>query len=90
MIDAEDRALLEKSVQSALADVDPGADVDALLAEIDWRDLLEAEPADAIDLVFRALGSVDVRSSALDDVLLHALGDRQQHLQQEFYYSLRL
>ena len=74
MIDAEDRALLEKSVQSALADVAPGADVDALLAEIDWRDLLEAEPADAIDLVFRALGSVDVRSSALDDVLLHALG----------------
>lgn len=74
MIDAEDRALLEKSVQSALANADPSADVDALLSELDWCDLLEAEPADAIDIVFRALGSVDVRSSALDDVLLHALG----------------
>ncbi len=74
MIDAEDRALLEKSVEAALADAEPGGDVDALLAELDWADLLDAEPADAIDIVFRALGSVDVRSSALDDVLLHALG----------------
>ena len=64
MIDAEDRALLEKSIESVLADVEPGEDVDALLAEIDWLDLLEAEPADAIDIVFRALGRFDVRSSA--------------------------
>ena len=74
MIDAEDRALLEKSIESVLADVEPGDDVDALLAEIDWLDLLATEPADAIDIVFRALGRFDVRSSALDDVLCHGLG----------------
>ena len=75
MIDAEDRALLETSLAQALADAAPGDDVDALLEELDWQALLEAETADAIDLVFRALGRVDVRSSALDDVLLHALGE---------------
>ena len=74
MIDAEDRALLEESITSALADVEAGGDVDGLLGELDWLDLLDGEPADAIDIVFRALGRVDVRASGLDDVLLHALG----------------
>ena len=74
MIDEEDRALLEKTIEGALAESEPGSDADPLLAELDWVDLLTTETDDAIDLVFRALGRFDVRSSALDDVLLHALG----------------
>ncbi|MFK7894568.1 MAG: acyl-CoA dehydrogenase family protein [Myxococcota bacterium] len=76
MIDAEDRALLEDTIKGALADAEPGSDVDSMLVELDWLDLLDAETDDAIDIVFRALGRVDVRSSALDDVLAHALGEK--------------
>ena len=74
MIEAAERELLEETVRSALAGAEPGASVDGILAELDWLDLLEAEPDDAIDIVFGALGSEGARASALDDVLASALG----------------
>jgi hypothetical protein len=56
VIEAGDRELLEETVRSALADAEPGVPVDGLLAELDWLDLLAAEPDDAIEIVFAALG----------------------------------
>ena len=74
MIDAEDRALLEASIGAALGAADPGQDVDPILADLDWLELLAAEPDDAVDIVFRAVGAANARSTALDDALLRALG----------------
>ena len=76
MIDADERALMEKSVHAAIADAreaDEGADVDAVLAQLGWRELLRDEPGDAIDIVFRALGATNATATALDDVLVSAL-----------------
>lgn len=79
MIDGEDRALLEETVRGALrgaasGDTASDADIDGILAQLDWLDLLEAEPDDAIDIVFTALGAANVRTTALDDVVAQALG----------------
>jgi hypothetical protein len=76
LIDADERALMEKSVHAAIADArsaDEHADVDAVLARLGWREMLRDEPGDAIDIVFRALGATNATASALDDVLLSAL-----------------
>jgi hypothetical protein len=78
MIDAEERALMEQTVRGALADARAGtdgrADVDAVLAGLGWLEMLEAEPPDAIDIVFSALGATDSTATALDDVVVSALG----------------
>ena len=77
MIDAAERAAMRDTVRSAIAAaraVDAGADVDAVLAKLGWRELRGDEPGDAIDVVFGALGATNATATALDDVLLAALG----------------
>jgi alkylation response protein AidB-like acyl-CoA dehydrogenase len=71
MMDAADRALLADSVLGAL---DGAADPDGVLAKLGWLDMLAAEPDDAIAIVFEALGRTNAMSSAVDDVVMHALG----------------
>jgi hypothetical protein len=76
MIDASERALLQETVRKAIAEASAsgGAAVDAVLAQIGWLELLEAEPRDAIDIVFSELGTARAAATALDDVLASALG----------------
>ena len=57
-----------------LATADERADVDAVLAQLGWLEMLDDEPADAIDIVFGALGATNATATALDDVLASALG----------------
>jgi Acyl-CoA dehydrogenase, C-terminal domain len=78
MIDASERALLDetvrKAIASACATVDGGLAVDAVLTQLGWLELLEAEPRDAIDIVFGALGAANAAATALDDAMAAALG----------------
>lgn len=74
MIDAADRALLEETVRAAIAGTEPGEPLDGVLAKLEWLEMLEAEPADAIEIVFSALGATNGTATALDDVLVAALG----------------
>jgi hypothetical protein len=76
MIDAEERALMEETVRGALADAvaTTGEDGDAVLASLGWLEMLREQPADAIDIVFGALGATNATATALDDVLASALG----------------
>ena len=80
MIDAQERALMEETVRGALADAvgtaGEAADVDAALAKLGWRELLRDEPDDAIAIVFAALGATNTTATALDDVLVSALGEK--------------
>jgi hypothetical protein len=75
-MDAAERALLEKSVRDAIdaaVATSPGT-IDGVLAGLGWPDMLEAEPRDAIAVVFEALGTTNAPASALDDVVCSALG----------------
>jgi hypothetical protein len=78
MIDTSERALLEETVRKAIATASATADgsgaIDAVLAQIGWLELLDAEPRDALDIVFTALGVSNAAATALDDVLASALG----------------
>ena len=75
MIDAEERALMEATVRAAFADaVAAGDSADSVLEELGWRDMLRDEPADALAIVFDALGRAGATATALDDVLANALG----------------
>jgi hypothetical protein len=76
MIDAADRALMEESVRAALASADGREAVDGVLGQLGWLEMLDAEPPDAIDIVFTALGATDRTATALDDVLVSALGTK--------------
>ena len=72
-MDAADRALLAETVANALAGASGGGDVDGVLARLGWLDMLDAEPAAAIDVVFGALGATNANATALDDVLASGL-----------------
>jgi hypothetical protein len=77
MIGADERALMEQTVRAALADaLESGAEVDDVLAKLDWLELLRDEPDDAVAVVFGALGATNAMSTALDDVVATALGAR--------------
>ncbi len=71
-MDAGERALLEKTVRDALEGASTGAD--GVLTELGWLEMLAAEPRDAVDVVFTALGATSASASVLDDVLAVALG----------------
>jgi hypothetical protein len=75
-MDAAERALLESTVHDVLERAAAGnsADVDAALLEVGWLEMLDAEPRDAVDVVFNALGATNAAATALDDVVVSALG----------------
>jgi hypothetical protein len=75
-MDTADRALLADAVRNAFTGASAAGtfDVDGVLAELGWLDMLAAEPRDALDIVFRALGAVNATATALDDVVVRALG----------------
>jgi hypothetical protein len=77
MIEPDERALMQETVRGAIAGAvaaDEGADMDAVLAQLGWRELLRDETGDAIGIVFDALGATNTTATALDDVVLSALG----------------
>lgn len=78
MIDADERTMMEETVRSAIADAlantDQGADIDEVLAKLGWLEMLGDEPGDAIDIVFSALGAENAAATALEDVVVSALG----------------
>lgn len=71
-MDPAERALLEEAVGAALAGAGTKADVQ--LADLGWLEMLAAEPRDAIAVVFDALGATNSAATALDDVVVCALG----------------
>jgi len=72
MMDAAERTLLEETIAAALAGSGPTAD--SILAEVGWLEMLAAEPRDAVGIVFGALGASNIPATALDDVVVSALG----------------
>src|SRR5262249_34203958 len=75
MMDPAERALLETTVRDAVARrANDGAAIDSVLADLGWLEMLEAEPRDAIDVVFSTLGATNTTASALDDVVVDAIG----------------
>ncbi len=77
MIAPDEHAAMAEAVRSAIADaVREGADIDAVLARLGWREMLADNPDDAMDIVFSALGAVNATATALDDVLASALGHK--------------
>jgi hypothetical protein len=78
VIDAGARASMQEAVRGAVAEAlvaGTGADVDRVLDELEWRELLDTEPGDAIEIVFGALGATNATATVLDDVLSSALGE---------------
>jgi hypothetical protein len=75
-MDASERALLDETVRDAIvaATAAGGGAVDRVLAELGWREMLEAEPRDAVAIVFSSLGAANAVAGVLDDVLAAALG----------------
>jgi hypothetical protein len=78
VIDVQERALMEETVRGAMVDAlataGDGANVDAVLATLGWLEMLGDEPDDAIDIVFNALGAANATATALDDVVVSAIG----------------
>lgn len=56
-----------------------GGSVTPVLEEFGWTDMLSAEAAVAVPLVFELLGSSGTTSRALSDVMLHGLGSVPGH-----------
>jgi hypothetical protein len=79
-MDDGERALLAETVRDAIAGATAGTQagtvgpVDAVLGDLGWLDMLDAEPSDAIASVFTALGATNAKATALDDVVVSALG----------------
>jgi hypothetical protein len=73
-MDTAERDLLATTVLDALDGVDDVATADAVLAKVGWTEMLAAEPSDAVAVVFGALGETNASASALDDVVVAALG----------------
>src|SRR5579862_8959001 len=75
-MDPDDLRLFADSLrQAALRNQEQDrADFDEALEELGWRDALLDEPAAAAAALFAVQGELNVSSSALDDVVLTALG----------------
>ena len=73
MIEAQERELLERSVKRAVAE-HTGADLDRVLAELGWAEVLAADPRTVVSLLFENQGAAGGSSSALDQVLASKLG----------------
>ena len=72
MMNAEERELLERSVRHAV-EHHAGADLDAALDDVGWRDALAVDPRTATSSLFELQGAAAATSAALDDVLAAAL-----------------
>jgi Acyl-CoA dehydrogenase, C-terminal domain len=55
-------------------DEQTGAALDAVLFELGWQDALADDPRPAVSILFERMGEACATSSALDDVMLDALG----------------
>jgi alkylation response protein AidB-like acyl-CoA dehydrogenase len=72
-MDADDLALFGLSLQHA-TESHSGPALDAALDELGWRDALVADPQAAVATLFPLQGAAGATSSALDQVVLAALG----------------
>ena len=72
-MDAEERELFAASLRQVTAG-NTGPALDAALDEVGWREALPADPRAAVSLLFALQGAAGATSSALDVVLLDALG----------------
>jgi hypothetical protein len=72
-MDPAERLLVREAVGGALAAAETNAD--SVLAGLGWLEMLEAEPRDAIEIVFNALGTTNRAATVLDDVIVLALGE---------------
>jgi hypothetical protein len=73
MIEGGDLELFERSLRYATAN-HTGAALDAALEDLGWRDAVSAVTRAAVSLLFELQGAANVTSSALDQLLGHALG----------------
>jgi hypothetical protein len=74
VMDAAERELLAATLRDAIAGAGDGHAVDDALDGLGWLEMLDAEPDDAIALVFGTLGLVGANATSLDDVVVGALG----------------
>ena len=72
-MDQEERGLFTKGIQHATAS-SSGADLDAALEDLGWRDALASDPATTVAILFEHQGSASTSSSALGVVVAAALG----------------
>ena len=72
MMDAESRALFDRSLQHATSS-HTGVDLDGALDELGWADALAEDPEVALSLLFGHQGFANATSSGLDRVLTDAL-----------------
>jgi len=81
-MEAAERSLLRSTVETAIGDATASGatceGIDDVLAGLGWPEMLAAEPRDAIEIVFGALGSHNAAAGALDDVLVSAFGVEPQ------------
>ncbi len=77
-MDATELALMSETVRKALAGAggapDDRAATDGILTTFGWLELLEAEPGEAIEIVFTALGATNASATVIDDVVVSASG----------------
>ncbi|OBK68399.1 acyl-CoA dehydrogenase [Mycobacterium colombiense] len=72
--DPESLRLLADSLRTTMSAAS-GAKLDAALADLGWRDMLDEMPDIAIPLVFKLLGETGAHAPVLNDVVLRAAGD---------------
>ena len=72
-MDTDERELFAKSLHQVTA-AGTGPALDAALVGLGWREALPADPQAAVSLLFEAQGAAGVTSSALEVVVLDALG----------------
>ncbi len=72
-MDADDRALFDRSLRHATA-AHTGEALDAALDGLGWAEALTEDPEAAVGLLFEHQGRANASSSALDQVLAGALG----------------
>src|SRR3954468_14944224 len=72
-MDADVRELFAHSVRDA-TEKHTGAPLDAALVDIGWRDALASDGRDAVSPLFEQQGASKATSSALDAVIVDALG----------------
>jgi hypothetical protein len=73
-MDAAELELLAHTLRDAVETKGSVATADAALSELGWLDMLADAPADAVEIVFTALGATGRTATVLDDVVMHALG----------------